>query len=416
MRRLKFSKLANFTNKQREVTKIADAYKYTLYGGSRGPGKSYWLRWYPIRRLLMWANQGHLNVRVAMFCEDYPTLKDRQISKIARLPDWLGYLKTTKEDGLGFYLHECYGGGGILLRNLDDSTKYQSAEFAGIAIDELTKNREAIFDDLRGSLRWPGIDDTFFIGATNPDGRHFRWVRRYWIEKGFPENLQAIAHKFAYVPALPGDNPYLTDDYWDMLNTLPEKRRKAWRDGDWYVGVEGLVYDGFNDENITDAEPDPELPFEIAIDDGYIDPRATLFIQRTGSRVLVFDELYHTKKLEEETIRLILEKSFDTKRRLAPDDEAEWPDPDGALSEAAVARKLREMSMPIPELAAVSHEAVALRRRLREADIAARNWLSRKVSGRGSTRQAAITLARELICWQGPQGATGTPTLQALIR
>ncbi len=398
MREVKFSELAHFTEKQREATRVADTHKYVLYGGSRGPGKSYWLRWYPIRRLLRWAQQGHLNVRVGMFCEDYPSLKDRQISKIARLPDWLGYLKTTKEDGLGFYLRPEYGGGGILLRNLDDSTKYQSVEFAGIAIDELTRNPERIFNELRGSLRWPGIDDTFFIAASNPTGRYFHWVRRYWLEHDLPENLLPIANQFAYVRAIPEDNPHLSEDYWTMLNTLPERLRRAWRDGDWYVGVEGLVYDNFNEDNITEDEPAPDVPFEIAIDDGYIDPRATLFIQRTGSRILVFDELYHTKKLEEETIRLILRKSFETMVRIRPDADLEWPDPDRALGVAALARKLGEMGVPLPQLAAVSHEAVALRRRLREANIPARNWLARKAGGRVGTRAAAIGLTRELIC------------------
>ena len=49
------------------------------------------------------------------------------------------------------------------------------------------------------------------------------------------------------------------------------------------------------------------LPFEVAIDDGYIDPRAMLFIQRQpGGDILVFDELYQTKTLEEKTIADIL--------------------------------------------------------------------------------------------------------------
>ena len=85
-----FSDLCTFTEKQVEATQAADTHKYMLYGGSRGPGKSYWLRWYAIRRLLLWAEQGLKRVRVGLFCEDYPSLKDRQISKLAQLPLWLG--------------------------------------------------------------------------------------------------------------------------------------------------------------------------------------------------------------------------------------------------------------------------------------------------------------------------------------
>ena len=366
---VRFSDLSTFTDKQWEATRVADQYKYTLYGGSRGPGKSHWLRWYGARRLLRWAALGSKGVKVGLFCEDYPSLQDRQISKLAKWPDWLGELKQTKEDGLGFHLRPEYGGGSILLRNLQDATRYQSAEFAGILIDELTKNPLNTFDDLRGSLRWPGIDDTFFAAATNPNGRYFKWVRSAWVERDFTgpiEHLASIADQFTYVRALPKVNPYLGADYWAMLNSLPARLRDAWRDGSWYVAVEGLVFDTFTEANITDEEPDPELPFELGIDDGYIDPRATLFIQKKGSYVLVFDELYETKTLEEETVRHIAERCEGYGR--------------------------------LPEIAAVSHEALSLQRRLREANIPARNWMATRAPGRGSTRLQAIQKTRALIC------------------
>ena len=69
-----------------------------------------------------------------------------------------------------------------------------------------------------------------------------------------------------------------------------------------------------------------------------------------------------------------------------------------AMSNAELAAALGKRGVKLPELAAVSHEATALRRRLRETDIPARNWLASRVSGRGSTRKAAIALTRELIC------------------
>ena len=49
---MNFSELCGFTERQWQATETADRHKYTLFGGSRGPGKSYWLRWYLVRRLL----------------------------------------------------------------------------------------------------------------------------------------------------------------------------------------------------------------------------------------------------------------------------------------------------------------------------------------------------------------------------
>lgn len=395
---LNFSELCGFSDKQWTATDTADEHKYTLFGGSRGPGKSYWLRWYNVRRLLRWAAQGYRNVNVMLACEDYPSLKDRHISKIkAEFPGWLGQLKETQEKGLGFHFHPHYGGGSILLRNLDDPTKYMSAEFAGISIDEVTKNPASTFDVLRGSLRWPGITDTYMACASNPAAN---WVRDYWIEGALPEALLGNAADFAFVPALPQDNPHLDPSYWQMLDTLSGPLRAAWLHGDWYAAVEGLVYENFSEANVVEDEPDPERPFELACDDGYIDPRATLFIQRQANGdILVFDELYETKTLEEETLRHIFDRCLahfggaGFGQQLAQNN-IEWDTLDVGERAAACAR----YGLPTPELAAVSHEAVALQQRFRRADIPARNWLSVKAGGGQSTRLAAITLTRSLIC------------------
>ena len=362
---IRFSDLCGFTAKQWTATEAADAHRYTLFGGSRGPGKSFFLRWYSVRRLLRWAGQGFRNVRIMLACEDYPSLYERQISKVqSEFPTWLGEYHAQRNE---YRLGAPFGGGVIAFRNLDDASKYQSAEYAGIAIDELTKNTERTFHLLRGSLRWPGLEDVFFVAATNPAPG---WVRDWWISRRFPEELRSEAEQFAFVPALPTDNPNLSPSYWAMLDTLPPVLRAAWKDGDWFVGVEGLVYDTFTADNLTDDEPDPALSIELAIDDGYVDPRATLFIQRRpGGDVLVFDELYQTKTLEERTVADILDLC-------------------------------QQRGWPRPELAAVSHEAPALRERLRRADIPARNWLAVKnlVTGERSKRVAAIKRTRELVC------------------
>lgn len=388
MNEIKFSDLCGFTDKQWEATEAADAHKYTLFGGARGPGKSYWLRWALVRLLLRWAGQGIMNVNAMLGCEDYPSLKDRQISKIAsEFPPWLGALRETKTHGLGFHLHLCYGGGSILLRNLDDPTKYQSAEFGAIAIDELTKNPERTFHVLRGSMRWPGVEDVKFLSATNPDPG---WVRDYWIEGRLPQEMTGLEPQFAFVPGLADDNPHLPPGYWDMLDTLPGALRQAWRWGDWYAMVEGLVYDSFSADNITDMEPDPERPVELAIDDGYIDPRAILFIQRSGKHILVYDEIYKSHQLEEESIRAIVLKCIERAGTDVPED---------GLGYVELAAQAQKAGVKLPELAAVSHEAVALRKRLRSADIPARNWMASKEGATtGSVRVEAIKLTRSLIC------------------
>jgi len=155
--------------KQLMACKAADTHKYTLFGGSRGPGKSWWIRWYLLEYLLECRDK-HINgVHVGLFCEDYVSLTDRQISKISmEFPRSMGEVRKSSTDGLGFHFHD--GNGFLALRNLDDPSRYQSAEFAAIGVDELTKNPLSTFNILRGSLRWPGIDKPLFVATSNPGG------------------------------------------------------------------------------------------------------------------------------------------------------------------------------------------------------------------------------------------------------
>jgi hypothetical protein len=247
--KVKFSELCNFTPKQLLATKQADLFVYSLFGGAAGPGKSYWLRWYCIRTLIKWGKDYGINgIHGALFCEDYITLKDRQSSKMEiEFPKWLGEIKDNKINGLGFHINPEYGGHVLLLRNLDDPSKYLSSEFAIIAIDELTMNPEEKFHQLRSRLRWTGVPDPKFVAATNPGNIGHSWVKKRWIDKDFPKEELNISDKFVYIPALPTDNPYLAQSYLETLASLPEKKRKAYLEGNWDV-FEGQFFTEFDRE------------------------------------------------------------------------------------------------------------------------------------------------------------------------
>lgn len=226
---VKFSELSKFLPKQKDAQEASKRFKFVLYGGSLGSGKSYWLRWMMVYWLMkLFAKYKMPGIRAGLFCEDYPSLNDRHLSKVRyEFPAWLGKYNEAKHE---FTLAPEYGSGVIAFRNLDDPEKYLSVEFAIMGVDEINRNPIVTFRELRKRLRWSGIKEVKFLAACNPRGE--AWVKNMWVKRMFPpeENEQ---YEFVFVPALPTDNPHLDASYWKSLESLPPAEKKAFLEGNW---------------------------------------------------------------------------------------------------------------------------------------------------------------------------------------
>lgn len=310
---IKLSELIKPIPRQREFLEAIKTFKFVLYGGAAGGGKSYILRWAAlVIALKAFLVHGVRNVKVGLFCEDYPSLTDRQISKMAaEFPAKLGALTKTQTDGLVFKLRPEFGGGMILPRNLDDPSKYNSTEFIAILVDELTRNKQEVFDELRKRLRWPGFPVGYnfpFIAGTNPGGIGHAWVKRLWIDRDFPPELTDVAHKFAFIQSKATDNEHNPESYYRDLLTLPEQLRRAYAEGDWDLFAGQFFMEWRKELHVSEPFAIPSYWRKFAaMDWGYDAPFCMLwFAVSPDNKVYVYKEAYERNlKVKQQGERII---------------------------------------------------------------------------------------------------------------
>src|SRR3990167_4257290 len=310
---IKFSDLIKWTSKQKEAHNAVKKYKYILYGGAMGGGKSFWLRWELLRLLLYYYAKYNLRgVVIGLFCEDYPALKDRHLSKIKyEFPAWLGDFNTQDHN---FVLKNDFGSGILAFRNLDDPSKYQSSEFAAEVVDELTKNKKNTFDFLRTRLRWPGIPsfDAKFLAGTNPGGIGHEWVKRLWIDRDFEEREQE-KELFTFIQAKAQDNPYLDTGYYKSLESLPQDLKRAFLEGDWDI-FKGQYFKEWRRE-LHVIEPFNlmmGLKRFISIDYGFAKPSAVYWNAMNKEGIFyIYRELYETELTYSALCKMIISMTSD---------------------------------------------------------------------------------------------------------
>lgn len=185
-------------------------------------------------------------------------------------------------------------------RNMTDILRYQGLEYDYIGIEELTQWTEEEFDTLMGSLRSTkdGVIPNFF-GTANPGGVGHAWVKKRWVSRELSDRYDL--QDYAFIPAKYSDNPILVQadpNYIRRLNSLPEKIRRALRDGDWDI-FEGQYFEEFRQDFHVIAPYFPPKGVKkrlISFDYGYTSPSAVYWMaQLNDGTIVVYRELYVTK-------------------------------------------------------------------------------------------------------------------------
>ena len=167
------------SEKQKEF--LLSKAKYTAYGGARGGGKSWALRYKLLLLCLRYAG-----IRTVIIRRTFPELRENHVGALYELAVKTGLAEYSETHKVFRFIN----GSQIKLGYLDTETdllQYQGQEFDVIAIDEATQLYERAFAVLAASLRGANAFPKRMYLTCNPGGVGHGWVKRLFIDRAYRE-------------------------------------------------------------------------------------------------------------------------------------------------------------------------------------------------------------------------------------
>jgi phage terminase large subunit len=202
-----------------------------LYGGQAGPGKSHALRWGLYRDCMTIPNLNCLLLR-----RTFKQLESTHLLAMEREDRQIGAKYTEKL--------MTFSNGSIIMaghcETTADAQNYLSTEYDRIAFDELvTFDRDPALEIMsrartaKKAVKESGNAQVWC--GTNPGGRGALWVKEFFIDKSVDraEFPKYRPERYGFVEATLDDNPYISEEYRNDLEDLPEMRKRQLLYGDW---------------------------------------------------------------------------------------------------------------------------------------------------------------------------------------
>ena len=214
-----------------------ERHRYVGYGGARGGGKSWFVRWKAVLLCLRYPG-----IKVLITRRTYRELLNNHIVPLqALLADLAVYHNTDKcfrfPGGSAIWFGYCAAD--------SDLGQYQGAEYDVWFADEAGQFREEWLTQIDACIR--GVNDfpkrTYF--TLNPGGPGHSYFKRLFIDRVYTEDEHP--EDYAFIQALCTDNEALLQsqpDYLCSLEKLPPRLRDAWLHGRWDV-YEGQFFEEF---------------------------------------------------------------------------------------------------------------------------------------------------------------------------
>lgn len=296
-----------------------------LFGGSKGGGKTDALLAEATRQLT------NPNYRAIIFRRTFPQIQeviDRAHKWFKGLARWQGDLhRYTWPNGSFIAFGHC--------NNEDDKYNYQGHEYTLMLFDQLEQFTQTMYEFLIAQIRTSDPKLTTYVrSSANPGGIGHSWVKQRFIDSCSPDGAIRYfmrdpvtdrdvevpagtkgARSRAFVASRIWDNQVLMNadpNYINTLNSLPDKLRRALRDGDWDA-YEGQYFSEWRRDVHIIPRFDFTIPHTkfIALDYGYTKQSSVGWYAVTKEKIVRYRELYVEGKTYEELGKLILEKSLD---------------------------------------------------------------------------------------------------------
>ncbi len=217
--------------------------RFIAYGGARGGGKSWAVRWKAA--LMALSFQG---IRILVLRRTYPELRENHIlpllTQLSRLKNLVKYKETEKaflfSNGSRLRFGYCDREADVL--------QYQGQEYDVIFMDEATQFTWFQFQTLTACLRGANSFPKRFYLTCNPGGVGHSWVKRLFIDREYKDSERP--EDYTFIQARVYDNKPLMEkdpEYIRNLQNLSEDLRQAWLEGNWHVFV-GQYFTEFREE------------------------------------------------------------------------------------------------------------------------------------------------------------------------